>query len=152
MSDPSIRAMNDRHECSGTVNGDFHRYPCQRNGKILEDGTWWCHQHAPLNKAAKDAARRERWKQEDETNRAVTTEKETALRIGRAVIKAKAQATREDGTVQWQQVYLAVDAALNPKEPTVYELPITHPAPMEYGPKCSWIDATDPINPQEPTP
>ena len=43
------------------------------------------------------------------------------------------------------------DNVLNPKEPTVYELPITHPAPMEYGPKCSWIDATDPINPQEPT-
>ena len=51
-------------------------YDCTRNGKLFEDGKWWCKQHAPSVKAQKAAALRKKIDKEIETGREVYKRRE----------------------------------------------------------------------------
>jgi hypothetical protein len=60
-----------KHKCAATVTepGAWHRHPCQRAGKVYENGAWWCGIHAPSADAKRREKRSERWKIEERAMR-----------------------------------------------------------------------------------
>ncbi len=53
--------------CEGETydpSGWGHHYRCSRNGKLEENGKWWCKQHAPSSVKARGEASAARWKAE----------------------------------------------------------------------------------------
>jgi len=46
----------EKHRCEATVfGGRVQSWQCARDGKLNEDGKWWCKQHAPSTQADKAA-------------------------------------------------------------------------------------------------
>ena len=52
----------EKHDCSERIfsgaRWDMAGHPCSRKGVVERDGKWWCRQHDPVAKKARDEERR----------------------------------------------------------------------------------------------
>lgn len=51
-------------QCAKRIFQGFSDWPCSREGKLFEEGKWWCKQHAPSARKKRDDARDARWAEE----------------------------------------------------------------------------------------